>query len=216
MHIIAAQGQVHLIEDITQILLGRGNDFNTEDNVLKWTPLQYAIKSGSWFVADRLLERKAKIMPADIEHFIERLNDRHYIVSVLFYATAGYNFLLKFLHDVGVDINQAILPWGTTALHIAAQRRQPRTISWLIDIGANCNTADNDGCTPLFDAAHKGRLDIVRMLVQKGKASVNVCDNGGRSALDWAIKRISESMDVRGTIENTEREEIVKYLRERG
>ena len=106
MHIIAAQGQGELFENITQSLLKRGNYFNEEDNVLKWTPLQYAIKSGSWFVAERLLERRVDIRPPDEEHIRQRLNDPHYIGPILFMAASeDYFLLLKFLYSVGVNMD---------------------------------------------------------------------------------------------------------------
>jgi ankyrin repeat protein len=221
MHIIAAQGQVHLIEDITQSLLERGNDFNTEDNVLKWTPLQYAIKSGSWFVADRLLEREVDIRPADEQHIRQRLNDRDYLGPIL-YEAAGedYFFLLKLLYSIGVDMEQELTDVRTYALHVATASRRLRIIRWLIEIGANCNTGDNNGWTPLFHAANNGRLDIVRMLVEEGRASVNVYDIVGRSALDWAINHVSGGKDsyyMRDRSEESEArsepEAIVKYLR---
>jgi len=224
MHIIAAQGQVDLIENITQSLLERGNHFNEEDNVLKWTPLQYAIKSGSWFVAERLLERRVDIRPPDEEHIRQRLNDRDYIGPILFEAAGeDYFFLLKFLYSVGVNMDQELTDVRTYALNVATANRRLRIIRWLIEIGANCNTADNNGWTPLFHAANNGRLDIVRMLVEDGKASVSVYDIVGRSALDWAINHVSGGKDsyyLRGRSEDSEGrsepEAVVKYLRERG
>jgi ankyrin repeat protein len=224
MHIIASQGQVALIEDITQSLLKRGNYFSEEDNVLKWTPLQYAIKSGSWFVAERLLERKVDIRPPDEEHIRQRVHDPDYIGPIL-YDAAGedYLFLLKFLYSVGVDMDQELTDVRTYALHVATASRRLRIIRWLIEIGANCNTGDNNGWTPLFHAANNGRLDIIRMLVEEGNASVNVYDIVGRSALDWAINHVSGGKDsyyLRGRSEESEGrvepEAVVKYLRERG
>jgi hypothetical protein len=224
MHIIAAQGQVELIENITQSLLKRGNYFNEEDNVLKWTPLQYAIKSGSWFVAERLLERKVDIRPADEENIKQRVYDRDYIGPIVFEAAGeDYLFLLQFLYSVGVDMDQELTDVRTHALHVATANKRLRIIRWLIETGANCNTVDNNGWTPLFHAANNGRLDIVRMLVEKGQASLSVYDIVGRSALDWAINHVTGGKDSyywRGRIEDSEArsepEAVVKYLRERG
>jgi len=224
MHIIAAQGQLHPIENITQSLLKHGNDFTEEDNLLKWTPLQYAIKSGSWFVAERLLERRVDIRPPDEEHIRQRLNDPHYIGSILFMAAAeDYFLLLKFLYSVGVNMDQEITGVRTYALNIATAKRRLRIIRWLIEIGVNCNTVDYNGWSPLFHAANNGRLDIVRMLVEEGKASVSVYDIVGRSALDWAINHVSGGKDSYYSRDRSEESEarsepeaVVKYLRERG
>jgi ankyrin repeat protein len=224
MHIIAAQGQVDLIENITQSLLKRGNYFNEEDNVLKWTPLQYAIKSGSWFVAERLLERRVDIRPPDEENIRQRLNDPDYIGPILLEAAGeDYFLLLKFLYSVGVYMDQELTDVRTYALNVATANRRLRIIRWLIEIGVNCNTVDNNGWSTLFHAANNGRLDIVRMLVEEGKASVSVYDIVGRSALDWAINHVSGGKDsyyLRDKGEESEArsepEAVVKYLRERG
>lgn len=224
MHIIAAQGHVGLIENITQSLLKRGNYLNEEDNVLKWTPLQYAIKSGSWFVAERLLERKVDIRPPDEEHIRQRIHDTDYIGPIVLEAAGeNYFFLLKLLHSVGVNMDQELTDVRTYALHVATANTRLRIIRWLIEIGANCNTADNNGWTSLFHAANNGRLDIVRMLVEEGKASLSVYDIVGRSPLDWAINRASGGKDsyyFRGRSEDSEArsepEAVVKYLRDRG
>jgi ankyrin repeat protein len=224
MHIIAAQGLVGLIENITQSLLKRGNYLNEEDNVLKWTPLQYAIKSGSWFVAERLLERKVDIRPPDEEHIRQRIHDTDYIGPIVFEAAGeDYFFLLKLLHSVGVNMDQELTDVRTYALHVATANTRLRIIRWLIEIGTNCNTVDNNGWTSLFHAANNGRLDIVRMLVEEGKASLSVYDIVGRSPLDWAINRASGGKDsyyLRGRSEDSEArsepEAVVKYLRDRG
>jgi ankyrin repeat protein len=224
MHIIAAQGQIKPIANITRNLLKRWNYFNKEDNVMKWTALQYAIKSGSWFVAERLLERKVHIRPPDEEHIKQRLHDRYYIGPIV-YEAAGedYLFLLQLLYSFGVDMDQELTDVRTYALHVATASQRLRIIRWLIGTGANCNTVDNNGWTPLFHAANNGRIDIVRMLVEEGKASLSVYDTVGRSALDWAINHATGGKDsyyLRGRREDSEGrsepEAVVKYLRERG
>jgi serine/threonine-protein phosphatase 6 regulatory ankyrin repeat subunit B len=224
MHILAAQGYVYQIENITQNLLKRVNYFNEGDNVLKWTPLQYAIKSGSLFVAERLLEREVDIRPPVEEHIRQRMNDPDYISHILLEAAnEDYFFLLKFLHSVGVNMDQEITQLPTYALHAATANRRLRIIRWLIEVGVNCNTVDNNGWTPLFLAANNGCLDIVRILVEEGNASVSGYDIVGRSALDWAINHMSGGKDSyysRNRSEDSEArsepEAVVRYLRDRG
>jgi ankyrin repeat protein len=223
-HLIAAQGQVNSIEDIADTVLKCGGYLDVEDNVLKWTPLHYAIKSGSWFVAEQLLTREVDIRPADVEHIRQRLQDTDYIGPILYEAAGeGYLFLLKFLYSVGVNMDQELTELPTYALHVATANKRLRIIRWLVENGANCNTVDNNGWTPLFHAANDGRLDILRILVEEGNASMGIYDIVGRTALDWAINRASggkDSYSLRARSEDSdarsEPEGVVKYLRERG
>jgi ankyrin repeat protein len=224
VHLIATQGQVYPIYNIADTLLKGGDYLNLEDNVMKWTPLHYAIKSESWFVAEQLLTREVDIRPADVEHIRQRLQDTDYIHPTVYVAAEeDYLFLLKFLYSVGVNMDQEITALPTYALHVATANKRLRIIRWLIENGANCNTVDYNGWTPLFHAANDGRLDIVRKLVEEGNASMGMYDSVGRTALDWAINHAAGGKDSYcfrikdGDSEaRTEPEAVVKYLRERG
>jgi ankyrin repeat protein len=222
LHLIAAQGQAGLIEDIAERLFQSGCPLNEEDNVLRWTPLQYAIQSGSWFVAELLLKHQVEIRPTDVEHIRQRVHDPDYVGPILFEAAGeGYLSLLKFLFSVGANMDQELTDVRTHALHVATANRRLEIIRWLIEKGADCNTVDNNAWTPLFHAANDGRLDIVRMLVEEGKASLSAYDIVGRSALDWAINHASGGKDsycFRGRSDDPriEPEAVVEYLREKG
>jgi hypothetical protein len=55
MHLIAAEPHdAHLCKEITESLLRHGAFVDATDNVLQWTPLQYAVKAENWVVADQL------------------------------------------------------------------------------------------------------------------------------------------------------------------
>jgi ankyrin repeat protein len=76
---------------------------------------------------------------------------------------------------------------GMTALHWAACRGHGETVSFLISEGAQANSRDNSGRTPLLWASHKGRTGVVQMLVQHmGKQAVQETDNSGVTALHFA------------------------------
>jgi hypothetical protein len=51
--------------------------------------------------------------------------------------------------------------------------------------GANVNTRDEDGLTPLHNAAANGHLDVVKLLLEKG-ADPAIRSNGGWTPLDIA------------------------------
>jgi ankyrin repeat protein len=70
----------------------------------------------------------------------------------------------------------------------------------------------------LFQAVIEGSLDVVRALVEQGGASVDIRDNYGRTAIDWAIEYTSVPMYQytflwKYRVENVK--EIVTYLQER-
>lgn len=48
--------------------------------------------------------------------------------------------------------------------------------------------------TPLWWAAETGQEDIVRHLLETGKADINLKDKDGRTPLWWAVKKLSEEM----------------------
>lgn len=64
---------------------------------------------------------------------------------------------------------------GQTALHIAAAKRNPELVAYLIRSRAKLNPDDNGGKTPLHCAELCGNEVIVRALVSKG-ADVQVKD----------------------------------------
>src|SRR4029434_7263594 len=49
----------------------------------------------------------------------------------------------------------------------------------LLDLGLDPNSANKDGRTPLMGAAHKGRNDIIQLLVERG-AKLDTRDKGSR------------------------------------
>ena len=70
-------------------------------------------------------------------------------------------------------------------LHAAAGAGQLEVVDYFLP-GADPNELDALGATPLFDAAWRGHLAIVKLLVEHG-ADVNVQDSVGRTALRYSI-----------------------------
>jgi ankyrin repeat protein len=222
LHLIASQGQVYKIEQITESLLRHGACLDMLDKVLQWNPLRYAEKSGSWFVVERLLEHNADL--SDLVLIKQRVHDSEYIGPIL-YEAAGEDYLLlvKFLSSIGVNMNQQLTDVRVTALHVATASRRLRIIRWLVEQGADCNSRDNNGWTPLFHAANEGSLDVVRMLVEEGGAKLDRYDIVGRTALDWAINGAAGGKDSNFFRTQGEGRDVgmgvgavVEYLRERG
>ena len=57
------------------------------------------------------------------------------------------------------------------------------TVKHLISVGADVNTKDDGGETPLYEAAYKGHVDIANLLID-ACADVNICDYYKRTPLN--------------------------------
>lgn len=62
----------------------------------------------------------------------------------------------------------------------------------LIDLGANIDAIDDNGDSPLFEAAHEGSFETVRILVERG-ADINISNRSNKTSLDLA----NENGDLR-------------------
>ena len=91
-------------------------------------------------------------------------------------------------------VNNARTKTGITPLHEAASgvplplRGQRDTVNVLVDEGADVNSRDVNGQTPLQFAASNGRSDKAELLITKG-ANVSAKNKWGRTPLDIAVDR---------------------------
>jgi hypothetical protein len=191
---------------------------DTTDSVLQWTQLQYAIKSEDWFHVELLLE--SNVVRSGLDMIMQRADEPDYIGRIIMEAAEWDSVLLReFLCSIGGNINRASSGRFPSPLHAAIRTGEPEVVRWLIQHGADCNTRDSGGQTPLFYAVTEGSLDIVRVLVEEGGAALDVRDDCGRTATDWAKDSASDlknrdSIVWKGDADRLN--EIVKYLRERG
>lgn len=74
-----------------------------------------------------------------------------------------------------------------TILFTAANENQSKLIEPMLSKGANINSTDKDGETPLSAAAQAGYLNAVKVLLDHG-ADANLADKRGRTPLDYAIE----------------------------
>jgi ankyrin repeat protein len=122
-------------------------------------------------------------------------------------AYYGHLEIAEILISRGADLD-AVDPDYSTPLYLAAEEGHPKVVEFLISKGAEVNVkSSRSGYTPLHRAAwgpvgmrkhlggrtvreadlNENYLEIVGMLLEKG-AKVNARDNGGKTALDQAIK----------------------------
>ena len=104
-----------------------------------------------------------------------------------FAAFYGDIEMVQVLLEYGVDVD-AQNSYHCTPLTFASlggHQNEPRVARLLIEHGADPNTldADADGMTPLHRASRRGRIEMVRLLIELG-ANVEMKDKWGRTPLD--------------------------------
>lgn len=77
---------------------------------------------------------------------------------------------------------------GHSALHTTVKRRDASWLRYLLTLGANPNTADKNGVTPLMLASQLGFTEGIEMLAQKG-ARVDASNDAGETPLILAVHR---------------------------
>lgn len=90
-------------------------------------------------------------------------------------------------------INSRDLTSGQTALHIVIQRRDLTWTRFLIGRGANVNTRDGKGATPLQLAANLGFIEGVEALVG-ARADIDQANDAGETPLITALHRRDTAM----------------------
>jgi O-glycosyl hydrolase/ankyrin repeat protein len=143
------------------------------------------------------------------------LNGNNFLLA----AEKGYNDSLTAQIAGGADVNQVYKGW--TALQTASMSINPgsmNTVPTLINAGANVNSTNPEGMTPLHLAAANTFLkfgsvatlqsDKINALINAG-ANVNAKDSNGRTPLIWAAMQGA----IRGLSEDTG---IVQTLLNRG
>lgn len=76
----------------------------------------------------------------------------------------------------------------TNTLNRAIYREKPEAIDRYLASGADINTADGNGGTPLIYAAQANNLPLMKKLLERG-AHVDAMDRKGNSALSYAVAR---------------------------
>ncbi len=75
-----------------------------------------------------------------------------------------------------------------TASHLAVRRNHSEILQMLIGAGADLNVQDKHSRTVLNLAMSEGRTEMAKMILNSGKAGVNIPDCRGRTPLHWAVR----------------------------
>jgi uncharacterized protein len=153
-------------------------------------------------------------------------------------AQSGDVTLMKLLLDRGADPKIATAH-GVTALEVASgigwvegitfewsPEQSLEAVRMCLDLGIDVNNADDEGRTALHGAAHKGRTDVIRLLVDHG-ANLEAHDKGSRDTfagamkgmtwipLDWARGLVR--VGVQSAVAHPEAEKLlIALMKERG
>jgi ankyrin repeat protein len=153
-------------------------------------------------------------------------------------AQSGDVVLMKLLREHGADPKIATAH-NDTALAVASgigwvegitfewsAEQSLEAVKMCLDLGIDPNVADDQGRTALHGAAHKGRTDVIQLLVDHG-ANLEAHDNGSRDTFAGAMKGMTwipldwsrglVRVGVQSAIAHPEAEKLlVKLMTERG
>ena len=125
--------------DIIKLILRYKASLDKRDDVLQWTPLQYAIKSENWFTVEALLENN--VDRSGLEMIRQRKKNRNYIDPIIIQAAQyGQLSLLKFLCNIGENIHETSDRGFHSPLHAAIQGEKLQIVKLLIQHRVPCNT----------------------------------------------------------------------------
>jgi ankyrin repeat protein len=99
------------------------------------------------------------------------------------------------LLDQGTSVNAKRLEEGTTPLIAACNRAHYDVAKFLLDRGADVNSANRNGWTPLMGAASGGDKNLVRLLIDRG------ADVKARHAYGWTALKLAGSKGHQGVLE---------------
>lgn len=98
----------------------------------------------------------------------------------------GNNDIVEFLINAGADVNTPFAgQYGKRPIHFAAEYRNLRALSLLLDAGVDPDQVEATRSTALVYAAYRGETDMVRELLARG-ADPNIPDAYGNSPLELA------------------------------
>lgn len=162
--------------DVIQSALKEGIDINRLDSQ-GWTALAAAAEFGSAATVEFLLDHGANI------------NRKNAKGETALFQARGSLETANVLVERGIDINATDF-YGHVALNSALTSRESeahmQVIEFLLLKGANPNVKDEEGRTPLHQAARNINVRGAKLLLRFG-ADVNAEDCNGMTPLEWLL-----------------------------
>ena len=177
LHYAVCQTSSQKATDVVQVLIDAGADVNILYH--GYSLLHYACAHGALEIVKMLVRAGPGV----------RVNGAK---QMFLHAAAegGYIEIVRYLVSLpDVDVNQETVDVEScTALHRAVIHVETDVVQVLIDAGADIDTQNNEGRSPLLSACAEGTFDTVKMLVRAG-AKVRATDDEGVTCLHYAARR---------------------------
>lgn len=177
-------------EPVVRTLLERGADPNVRDEGDYAFPLHFAAESGNLAIVRLLVEHGAQTAAGEaddhqldiigwsvcfpgVDHrgvaeYLLAHGARHTLFSAV--AMGDLDALRARARETPSDLERPMdkVNRRRRALHLAVVKKQPRSLAALLELGADPNSTDASGMTPLDEAAMAGSTEMTRMLFDAG------------------------------------------------
>ena len=123
-------------------------------------------------------EEEEEVLDAEKEPAIDvNMLDEKQMPGICLAARSGHAKVVDFLIEAHCDIEMAA-PGGLRAIHHSCNSIQEACLRSLVNAGAEVNSKDDNGNTPLFWAASRGVLANAQILLQANGDKTAVNNNG--------------------------------------
>lgn len=167
------------LRETADYLLRSGVEIDAKDSMYR-TPLWLSASLPYEDVVRLLIDKGARTDIKDLRHGQSPIHVA---------SRKGHIAIFKLLLDNGADIEDTTRN-GETALMLAVEHGQEAAVRLLLKFGANVEAK----CTPLIRAARQRNETMVKILIEEGRADVNVKDRDGTTALLHSISTENISM----------------------
>ncbi len=167
-------------EDLKDALEGE-IDLNTADSIGIY-PIHFSALFGSLEHVKTLLKSGADPL---VRVNNSKLGNIHGKTSLHYVMRDNIIDKASIFISAGVDVN-AVNGEGETALHSAPYTKSTAYVKFLLDMKANVNVRDKDGCSPLYNSVHS-TPEIVKLLIDRG-ANVSIVTTWGSTPLHFAVR----------------------------
>jgi ankyrin repeat protein len=183
LHLASALG----FRSIAELLLKNGADVNATDNSGR-TPLFSALQSKDLEMAKFLIANKADVN-------VQSKNGTPLFVAI----SLKLPDMVQLLVQSGANIeakNEALSYYGFTPLGFAAYNGAKGSVEILLKNGANPNSTNSSGATPLLSAiGSNNSIDETRAIAElllAHRADLNASDQNGNTPLIAAVRRLAK------------------------